>query len=170
VVSIFVDKTALDSLARNTACPMMITLLNYTMDSLVSDVSKKVAFFNPELYLTVEQRSNPDIKKFMRALYNYATEKFLDAFVKLYNRGGFEFINPEGGTYMFVPVLAFAVTDMEEAKKLKELYQGYRARTPCHLCRVTFKNAGAAMRVEEFKFRQGSEDQVLVNRYLRYHR
>lgn len=167
-MSLFVDKTALDALGRNTACPMMMTLLNFTMDYLAKDVSKRVAFFYPDLYLTKQQRKDKNIKKFVRALYNYATERFLEDLVKLYDRGGFEYVTPEGEVFFLVPVIAFVVTDMEEAKKIKGLYQGYNARMPCMLCTNLYEHANLAFHPDELTLRDAEEDSRLVNRFLKY--
>ena len=170
VITLFVDKTALDALGRNTACPMMMTLLNYTMDLLVQDNSKKVAFFYPDMYLTKEQRKDKAVKRFMRGVYNWVTEKFMEELLKLYNRGGFEFVTPDGEVYYLVPVVAFAVTDMEEAKQIKGLYQGYNARMPCILCKVKFGHANIAFYSDELELRNAKEDARLINRYLKYDR
>jgi hypothetical protein len=138
VVSLFIDKTHLDVLGRNTACPILVTLLNFTLEVLASDGSKKLAGFFPDVHLTDAQKRNSKILLFMRDLYFYVSKCFIDGLNAMYDEGGIEWIDTSGEVWHLVPVLSFISTDLEEAKKIKGLYKGPTANRPCQNCTITY--------------------------------
>lgn len=60
-VELFIDATNLDKLSRNTATPIIVTLLNFTLDVLHSDASKKLIGFFPDVPVTKEQWDNDEV-------------------------------------------------------------------------------------------------------------
>lgn len=163
VLSIFIDKTHLDVLGRNIACPILVTLLNFTIEVLASDWSKKLAGYFPDVRLTDAQKKSPKIRKFMRDLYFYVTKCYLDDLQELYDKGGWEWMDSSGGVWNFVPVLSFVATDMEEGQHIKGVFKGYQANEPCHLCNVKY---GVADEIpDKLVYRNGAKTLRLIKRF-----
>lgn len=168
MLSIFIDKTHLDVLGRNVACPILVTLLNFTLEVLASDYSKKLAGYFPDVRLTDAQKKNPKIKTFMRDLYFYVTQCYLDDLQELYDEGGLQWMDSSGEVWNFVPVLSFVATDMEEAKNIKGVYKGYEGNEPCHLCNVKFAVTDEIP--DKLVYRNGAKTLWLIKRFNRERR
>jgi len=149
----FTDKTSLDKLGRGKACPTTLPLLNYVQEIVASGASKKTFGYYPDVHLTREQRKEPAVKRAVKDLYSCVAETVLGGFVDLYKEGGTTSVDAWGETWHVVPVLPFVATGREEAQGVKGVYQGYSARTPCHLREATYEAVDAVLPSERLKYR-----------------
>ena len=155
VVTMFIDNTALDQLGRNKACPIIVSLLNYTQEVIAMDKFKKLLGFYPDVRLTNQQKNDAAIVEFLRDLNYYVTEKFVDQLNQMYEEGGIPWVDTSGQRWQFVPVMAFLTTDMDEAKYQKGLYKGHSANMPCMMCENTYRDGGVFILPKDLKYRDG---------------
>ena len=139
VLTTFTDGTNLDKLGRNVATPILLSLLNFTQEVLSSGVSKKILGYYPGVPLSKEEKDNAQVKDFVRAVHDYVTSLWVKDLAALYDEGGLTWVDHAGVEYHLVPVLAFTTTDVEAARWLKGLREGWNVAVPCHLCTASFK-------------------------------
>jgi len=166
VVSLFIDETHLDNLGRTCAVPIMSTLLNYTLEILASDKSKKLWGFYPDVHLSNTQQQDPAVKKFMRELNSHVTDTFIKEMADLYQAGGRPFVDSEGAEWQIVPVLSFVVADMKEARVMKGVYNTWKCIMPCHMCEITFNECDHILEPADIAYRGGDEMTEDIKRWL----
>jgi len=164
-VSYFIDSTWLDKLGKNSATPIIGSLLNFTLEVLASDDSKKLLGFYPDISLTKAQKADPEVKVFLQKLWYYVTEKLVDGIAKVYEEGGKTFTDSEGLEWRIVPVIAFVVTDRGEAAWLKGLLEGWNMRMPCHICKVLFTECDKVTLPGQVAYRMADETTEDVKRW-----
>jgi hypothetical protein len=142
-----------------------VTLLNFTLEVLASDWSKKIAGFFPDVHLTDRQKKSSQIKAFLRDLYFYVTQCFVEGLNELYDAGGIEWMDSDGVVWHMVPVMSFVATDMEEAWRIKALYKGTNCNRPCHLCTIRYKDCDKVP--EELHYRKAGKMIRLIKRFRR---
>jgi len=141
------------------------SLLNYSLEVMNSDASKKLVGYYPDVHLSGAQKSKQAVKDFLRKLDAHVTRTFVRGIADLYDAGGYPFTDSQGVEWQFVPVLAFVAADMEEARYIKGLKQAWNMRMPCHLCVCPFVNADKIVEPRDMEYRDGDELAELVREY-----
>ena len=166
----FLDGTNLNTFAANSAMPFLISLLNYTLECLGADDSKKVFGFYPDLgFLSKAQKARKDVQKWMKDLDAYVAGKFVDSISEVYTTG-IPWTDSKGVEYIVVPVVPFLVADMGEAFWMKGVRDNYRAIRPCHLCTVNYVDTHRVIKHHLLVYRDGDKATRRIKKWIRIRR
>ena len=153
VVVLFTDGTNLDKLSKKNARPTVVSLLNFTLEVLQGDKSKKLLGFFPDLQYTSEQWEDDDFKNEVRKLNFYVLDQLVAVIAQVYQAGGEIFTDSAGVTWHLVPLVAFTATDTKEARALKGTLESASQRVPCNLCVVTKDRCDQFVHPDDLEYR-----------------
>lgn len=115
----FLDGTNLNSFTNNSAMPFLVSLLNYTLECLAADASKKVYGFYPDLsFLSKAQKQRRDVQKWVKELESFVASTFVEGIREVYETG-LSWTDSKGVQYTVVPLVPFLIADTGEAFWMK---------------------------------------------------
>jgi hypothetical protein len=166
----FLDGASLNSFGSTSAMPLMISLLNYTLEWLAADDSKKVYGFYPDLsFISKAQKKKKDVQKWVKELESFVASKFVEGIKKAYETG-IPWVDSKGVEYTLVPVVPFLIADMGEAPWMKGVRDSYKAKRPCHLCLINFGDAHRVIKRMFLRYRSGKKATVRIRKWLKIKR
>ena len=147
----FIDESHVDICGRLKACPVIITLANFNCDVISGDDAKKVLLYVPLIDFTAAENKDKGRKEVRQKIMDTCWRVILKQIAELQKDPLLVSMFGEEEPYTMKPVLYFIAQDTKEANSLCRHYQGYRAKRPCRICDILFKNLRKSPFVGEFR-------------------